>query len=140
MNDVLNFHFTDICNFACGHCFIVRENRELTIEQCKKVVDKAAELGRFERINLAGGEPMMSPHLQELIDYIVSKNLKCSLITNGSLLSIEFVNLNRNKLSMIGISVDSLDENMNELIGRKTLNNLSDICDAIKKAKNYIEN
>jgi radical S-adenosyl methionine domain-containing protein 2 len=53
-----------------------------------------------------------------MIDYISSKGIGCSIITNGSLLTTDFIARNRGKLQMIGISVDALDYSGNKQIGR----------------------
>ena len=70
------------------------------------------------RINLAGGEPLLSKNIQKIIDYIYSKGIEVSIITNGYYLTEEFIKGNRNKLSMIGLSVDSFSEETNLKIGR----------------------
>ncbi|MDD3127350.1 MAG: radical SAM protein, partial [Candidatus Izemoplasmatales bacterium] len=130
----LNLHITDRCNFHCKHCFVNMQGKELTLDDCKRIIDVIYEMNEFTRINLAGGEPMMALHLQDVIDYVISKGFKCSLITNGSYLTSEFINSNKNKLCMIGISVDSMDDVINKLIGRKTIKNIVEICEDIKKA------
>ena len=129
----LNFHLTDRCNFHCKHCFINMEGRELSLNECKKVIDAIYEMKKFTRINLAGGEPMMARHLQDVIDYVISRGFKCSLITNGSYLTTDFIKNNKNKLCMIGISIDSMDDEVNKLIGRKTIVELYKLCDCIKQ-------
>lgn len=130
---VLNLHFLDYCNFRCTHCFVKREGRSLSFDECKKIVDHPFIKKNFTRINLAGGEPLLSPFLQDLIDYIANQGYHCSLITNGSLLTVPFIERNKTKLSMIGISVDSLNVETLHFIGRKTLPDLEKICLAIKE-------
>jgi radical S-adenosyl methionine domain-containing protein 2 len=129
----LNFHLTDWCNFHCKHCFVNMQNRELSLCDCKRIIDLIYEMNEFTRINLAGGEPMMVHHLQDVIDYVLSKGFKCSLVTNGSYLTEEFIQKNQNKLYMIGISIDSMDDLINKIIGRKTVKNIESICENIKK-------
>lgn len=130
----LNLHLTDRCNFQCKHCFVNTKGRELSLDECKKIIDVIYEMNEFTRINLAGGEPMMAHHLQDVIDYVVRKGFMCSLITNGSYLTNEFIHRNENKLYMIGISVDSTDDDINELIGRKTIKYIVELCEEIKKS------
>ncbi len=131
----INLHLTDRCNFHCKHCFINMKGRELSFEECRRVIDVIYEMKQFTRINLAGGEPMMAHHLQDVIDYVVKRGFECSIITNGSLLTTKFIKRNRNKLCMIGISIDSLDDEVNKLIGRKSILELKNLCDCIKKEK-----
>jgi radical S-adenosyl methionine domain-containing protein 2 len=92
------------------------EHLEIVVENIKKYfADNVKGKGR---INLVGGEPMIYPRLQELIDKIVQHGMECSLVTNGSLLTRDFIEHNREKLSMIGISIDSLSDSTNRKIGR----------------------
>ncbi len=144
--NVIYFHFTNCCNYKCVYCFAKSKNKakELSFEECMQVVDMIQEYFVENnisdgRINLVGGEPLVSPFIQELIDYCFQKGIQVSIVTNASLLSCDFVQKNKNKLYMIGISVDSLIEKTNLKIGRccasKTLNReaLVKICKEIKK-------
>ena len=55
----INLHFTDFCNFQCKHCFVNKENYELSFDELKQVVDKIYKYFNDNqingRINLAGG-------------------------------------------------------------------------------------
>lgn len=140
--NVVNLHFIDFCNYKCAYCFVKKENHMLTLEQIMTIVDNVKEY--FDkhklqgRINLVGGEIFLFNDLQKVIDYIYSKNIKVSMVTNGSLLTEEFIMENKDKLETIGISVDSLDENTNIKIGRccrnKTMKKerLIELCKCIK--------
>ncbi|MBP5446282.1 MAG: viperin family antiviral radical SAM protein [Acholeplasmatales bacterium] len=118
----VNLHFTDFCNFNCSHCFVKKENNELSFEQLKIVVDKISNYYRENnidgRINLAGGEPLLSRNIGNIIDYIYRKNIKVSIITNGYYLDESFIKSYGDKIDMIGISVDSLSFEGNMKIGR----------------------
>lgn len=138
-----NLHFTDFCNFKCKHCFVNKQGKELTLEEIKLIVDKLADYSKYTginiRINLAGGEPLISKNIQTIIDYIYSKGIQISIITNGYFLTEEFLCKNKNKLSMIGLSIDSFSHDTNVLIGRcendKTISKteMIDKCLLIKK-------
>ena len=118
----INLHFTDFCNFHCTHCFVKKENYELSFEQLKIIVDKISKYFSDNnvrgRINIAGGEPLISRNIGKLIDYIYSKNIIISIITNGYYLDEAFIEAYKNKIEMIGISVDSLNYETNIKIGR----------------------
>lgn len=123
--DVVNLHLTESCNFKCSYCFAKFNNdNELKLDSWKKVVDNIASYFNSKnimgRINLAGGEPMILPFLDDLIDYILSKDIKVSIITNGYYLNKKKIDSWKNKLTMIGVSVDSIDETTNIKIGRCT--------------------
>ena len=140
----INLHFTDFCNFHCKHCFVNKEHKELSFEKIKIIIDKIVEYKNLcneeIRINLAGGEPLLSKNIQDIVDYICDSKLEVSIITNGYYLDRDFVKKNKNKISMIGISVDSLNKNTNIKIGRCCHNmviaedDLLSICNFIKES------
>ena len=136
MKHSINIHFTDKCNYACKYCFVKKQGQELSLDLIKTIIDKISP--EDYRINLAGGEPLCSSKIQEIIDYANQKGFEVSIITNGSLLTKEFIQANRDKLCMIGISVDSLKEEANLKIGRSSFgkvlsqNILIDLCREIK--------
>ncbi len=140
---IINLHFTDYCNYHCHHCFVKKEEKELSFNDIQIIVDKISDYSKANdlktRINLAGGEPLVSKNIQLIIDYISLKGLEVSIITNGFYLTKEFIEQNKEKVSMIGLSVDSLKTKTNIDIGRCTKNNkvitelnLIELCSAIK--------
>ncbi|MDR2494049.1 MAG: viperin family antiviral radical SAM protein [Spirochaetaceae bacterium] len=133
MSNVFNLHFTDACNYHCSHCFVKRNNHGLSIEDIIGIINNTERYflkNKIEngRINLAGGEPLIVKNIQDIIDIIFLKGIEVSLITNGSLLTEIFIKNNVGKISMIGISVDSLNNDTNKKIGR---------CDKSNKALSY---
>lgn len=139
---VINFHFTNCCNYGCVYCFAKSsiKSKELSFDECKNVVDKIQEYFKensiFDgRINLVGGEPLVSPFINELIDYCFNKKIKVSIVTNGSLLTKEFIERNKNKLYMIGISIDSLNEETNKKIGRCCKDKVFNIEELVENCK-----
>lgn len=123
MVNVINFHCIDNCNFNCKYCFVAKEGKQVDFYKAKICVDKIAEYFQIKkiedgRINLAGGEPLLYSHIVELVDYIYSKNIKVSIITNGYLINEKLLNKIGKKISMIGISVDGLSSELNKKLGR----------------------
>ena len=144
MYSCINLHFTDFCNYHCKHCFVKKENYELSFDELKTIVDKIQKYFSDNsikgRINLAGGEPLMSRNIDKLIEYISSKNIDVSIITNGYYLDDAFIERHINQISTIGISVDSLDYDTNIKIGRCFKANvlskeqLIHVCNKIRKS------
>ena len=144
MYSCINLHFTDFCNYHCNHCFVKKENCELSFDELKLAIDKIHKYFNDNningRINLAGGEPLMSRNIDRLIDYISSKGIEVSIITNGYYLDDAFIDRHINQISTIGISVDSLNYDTNIKIGRCFKANvlskeqLIHICNKIKKS------
>jgi MoaA/NifB/PqqE/SkfB family radical SAM enzyme len=87
------YYVTLQCNLNCAYCeeFGSRRNHLVTpaptLEKAKQIL-KAIRSG-VDRLWITGGEPLMLPHLVDLLEY-ARRDLKfreISLITNGTLLS-----------------------------------------------------
>lgn len=119
----INLHIIDNCNYSCRHCFAkFGSTAILPLDKWKTIIDNCIENSDVNEFNIAGGEPMIHPQLMDIVKYIVSKGKRCSLITNGILMTEKWVIENAQHFCMIGFSIDSFNENLMDLIGRTTRN------------------
>lgn len=136
----VNFHLTKACNMKCKYCFagFNEVHEQLKFEEQKKVIRLLSDEG-FTKINFVGGEPFLIKSFIELIKYAKSMGFYTSVVTNGSFITKEFLKNVDGSLDMIGISIDSLSPNGNQLIGRVSNNLIPDlnfyklICSEINK-------
>lgn len=83
---------THDCNLRCNFCFEKNDgysaDEKISLENLKRIVDFCAE-GKIKYLILSGGEPLMYPHLLEILEYVKSKCIEIvpTLATNGVLLS-----------------------------------------------------
>ena len=117
----INFHIYEKCNMKCSYC--IRTNKTINIlnKNWKKFIDIVSSNSDIDFINIAGGEPTIDKKLLiKILEYIRSKNLKSSIISNGFIFSRdhEFLNIVLNYVEWVGISIDSLNEERNIKIGR----------------------
>jgi len=89
----------------------------LSPEQWIPVLDFLKEKG-IEKINIAGGEPMVYPHLSSLLMLLKSMGFKTSIVSNGSRITEEWLSKNHSNLDWLGLSIDSPDEEDEIAIGR----------------------
>ena len=121
---VVNYHITNHCNYRCAYCFGKFDGQENpSFDKAKRIVDNIASYFKANqiptgRINFAGGEPMLYPHLDDLINYAHLLGISVSIVTNGSLLTPERIRSWKGLVSCIGISIDSHCEDINKQIGR----------------------
>lgn len=121
---VINFHIVNPCNYACRYCFgKFGDKCFLSLPEAERVVESIADYFRASgisqgRINLAGGEPLLYPLLDELIDCIHNKGIAVSIVTNGSLLTPSRIGSWQGKVACIGLSVDALSHEVNRALGR----------------------
>jgi pyruvate-formate lyase-activating enzyme len=83
---------TTRCNIHCEGCY--RENDpqgHKPLDQVIADLDQIKRMRRTDGISIAGGEPLIYPHLIELVGYIKSQGWKPIVITNGEALTLELV-------------------------------------------------
>jgi len=121
---IINLHLLEKCNYHCKHCFAHFDSTTvLSIQDWKRIIDNITEETPVSRFNLAGGEPLLYKGIDEVIEYIHSKKIEVSLITNGHLLSEERICKFKGKVSMIGLSIDALQPELLREMGRCTKTN-----------------
>lgn len=86
----LEIEFSLACNFRCPYCYANAEAppAALAIADFERVLRQARELGA-RRIVILGGEPMLYPHLRQMIDFIVALGMTAELFTNGTGMTLE---------------------------------------------------
>lgn len=112
----LRISVTDRCNLRCVYCMpeegLQWQPRadQLSVEEIAQIVETAAE-GGVKRIRLTGGEPLVHPHIVEIVRRIASIPTieEVSLTTNAMLLERLAQPLADVGLRRVNISLDSLD-------------------------------
>ncbi|MEP6604100.1 MAG: radical SAM protein, partial [Spartobacteria bacterium] len=104
-----SLYVTDRCNLDCGYCTEYDNSRpHPSIEDLKTWVKKIRDLGTM-RIALVGGEPLVHPHIVDLVRYCRELGFATSLTTNGFLLTREKLRaLEEAGLQVMQISVDRM--------------------------------
>lgn len=119
--ETASFHIVKPCNMKCKFCYATFQDqkvlRQLPIREVFTILLKLKNAG-LEKITFAGGEPMLYKELYEAISFSKNIGLTTSIITNGSLITEEWLESMIGKLDWIGISIDSLNPETNEKIGR----------------------
>jgi radical S-adenosyl methionine domain-containing protein 2 len=123
----VNYHLWKACNMRCKFCYATFQDftdfklpkGHLDCEQSKQLISLLFTAG-FEKINFAGGEPTLCPWLPELVIYAKSIGFKTSIVTNGSKILEDENYLKRfdGKLDIVGLSMDSIDNDTNMISGR----------------------
>lgn len=122
----LTINITQICNLGCAYCAaggdgtygdaIARISVEKTLPQLKFFIDKLNAKGDFN-LTLLGGEPLLYPEGLRLIhNYLqlltagTQININYNVITNGTLLTDEIVDLLCEMKAHITVSIDGKPE------------------------------
>ena len=107
------------CNLACGYCNEYdHSSSPVPLEAIKRRIDKLAEL-RTSIITISGGEPMMHPELDQIVQHIRLRGIIAGLISNGYYFTPERIKrLNKAGLEYLQISIDNVDP---DEVSRKSL-------------------
>lgn len=122
--NLMSFALTPTCNAQCEHCSFFdkkskRSGTVLTLEQCKKVIADAQDLG-VSVINLLGGEPLMRADIMEIITSINKDLSTVIMFTNGWYLAEKAKGLKSAGLDGVYVSLDSAHkEDHDRIRGKK---------------------
>jgi len=103
---------TTHCQLKCPFCYrgVDRErhtSEHMDVADVKKDIDELIRLRNPLTISIAGGEPLLYPHLEEIIDYIRAKDVRVIIFTNGLLLDEDMLRrLKAKKVSLIVLHID----------------------------------
>ena len=85
------FYLTEGCNLRCRHCWLgpkyeAGEPRGqcLDVELFRSIVSQAKPLG-LATVKLTGGEPLLNPAIEQILDIARQENLRLTMETNGVL-------------------------------------------------------
>lgn len=109
----LSLFVTNKCNLRCKYCFVVDETlpksilqAQYSFEEIKDIVDQFYAMGT-RMIFMLGGEPLVHPQIEEIVNYIVDKGIYLHIITNGTLLTKRLPKIR--KAHVICVSLDGLE-------------------------------
>jgi len=110
---------THRCPLQCAYCSnpleLYRRDQELPKEAWLRTINEAAELG-IHHVSFTGGEPLLYPGLDQLIQLASSRGLYTNLITSGvgltenRLMDLANFGLDHIQLSLQDIDMDSAKE------------------------------
>lgn len=97
------------CNLSCTYCNEFDDfSKPVATDLMLRRVDRLADLGTSV-ITISGGEPLLHPDLDRIIQRIRSRRSIATLITNGYLLTPDRIQrLNRAGLDHLQISIDNV--------------------------------
>ena len=115
----LTWELTYACNLACVHCLSSsgrRDPRELSTDECRRVVDELQRMQVFY-VNIGGGEPTVRRDFWELLEYATAHEVGVKFSTNGSRITPERArSLAANDYLDVQISLDGASAEVNDAV------------------------
>lgn len=122
MNRTITLINTTRCNFKCKHCIrdFYTKHYDTPLPILIKAFKEADELG-MNHIAITGGEAILHPNFQEIIDLIKKHNFTWSVVTNGSFTKkySDVIDTYREKLKYIALSFDGGTEKTHDFIRKE---------------------
>jgi radical S-adenosyl methionine domain-containing protein 2 len=117
----INFFITPYCNMKCRFCFGKFKKSQYPLAKRReiqfKVIKACADAG-IEKITFVGGEPLLCKWLNDAIGFAHDLGMCTCVVTNGSLVTKQWIQSVSNVLEWIGISIDSMMPETNIISGR----------------------
>jgi len=83
----LQLHITDRCNNRCAHCYLTEKRKDLDVSGIDHILAAYAHFLTTQqlmgRLQIAGGEPLLSPHLFYLLNEAAQRKIPVRILTNG---------------------------------------------------------
>ena len=113
----INWLITPKCNYSCLYCYakdIMQSTQEPTLN---KILDTAHSILQFDPVVvvLSGGEPFLSPYLEDIITYLSGKT-RIIIDTNGSVVNQDLLQTLKEKEVLLRISLDDVNAERNSLV------------------------
>lgn len=119
---------TNNCNLSCPFCIHnKRKESYMEIDNYHKIIDKIKDYTKYVYLHVLG-EPLLHPHINEIIDFNYNYEINTNITTNGYLIKrIE----NNHHIRQINISLQSYNEN-NGISLDVYLNNIFEVIEKLK--------
>ena len=125
---------TDSCNLKCKFCSVNKKNKNfISYDLLKKVLDNLKELNIMD-IYYTGGEPLLHPYFDNIVDYADKLGMRQTILTNGILIDKHLESLN--KMMCICISLHGTETTHNTLTGENCYHKVIENISLAKKTTN----
>jgi hopanoid biosynthesis associated radical SAM protein HpnH len=131
---VLMLEPTHLCNLACSGCGRIREYADtikemMSLDECLRSVDECPA----PVVTITGGEPLLYPHVIELIAKVLERGKHIYFCTNALLLENSLDNMRPHPNFTLNVHLDGMEETHDRILERK--GTFKSAISAIKKAK-----
>jgi len=117
----MEIEFSLRCNFHCPYCYVPQDSsfeNELTKKEIQDVILQAKKMGA-KKIIILGGEPMLYPHILEIIEFMKKQDLAIEMFSNGSLITADLAKyLFTHKVNIV-LKMNTFNERIQDMLAGK---------------------
>lgn len=108
------------CNLSCTGCGRIREyastmHRRLSVEQCLAAVDECGA----PIVSVCGGEPLLYPDIEPLVEILIEQKKHVYLCTNGVLLEKKLQCFHPSSRLFINVHLDGMEATHDRMVERQ---------------------
>ncbi|HEY5591894.1 MAG TPA: radical SAM protein [Paludibacter sp.] len=115
---ILQLSLTSNCNLNCTYCYATDREEQgqqfLTFEDYQRIINDACKLSSGLEIVLTGGEPILKKDCFSIAEYAQFKGCTVHLLSNGTLIGENNINLIKKYIDLVIISVDGSSKELHE--------------------------
>ena len=117
----VNLHITPACNYGYKFCFahFASSKNLLRFNDWSKIIQLLKNHGT-RKVAFVGGEPLLHPDLPKLLEFSHNLGFTTTIVTNGSLITEQFLFDNHSFIDWIGFSIDASSDSIERSLGRTT--------------------
>jgi SynChlorMet cassette radical SAM/SPASM protein ScmF len=117
------FYLVEGCNLRCRHCWIAPKFEAgdpkwptLEFDLFRDIIEQGRPLG-LRSVKLTGGEPLIHPDIDAILEYLTTSDLQLTIETNGLPLTRERAEtISRCKKPFVSVSLDGVDAATHEWV------------------------
>ena len=107
------------CNLSCAGCGRIREyadtmHRRLSIEQCLAAADECGA----PIVSVCGGEPLIYPEIEVLVESLILQRKHVYLCTNGTLLAKKIRGFRPSSRLLVNVHLDGMEATHDRMVER----------------------
>lgn len=113
---------TERCNLTCKHCFQnsspLRNSDFPSLDKLIILCDELEQLNVLS-LKISGGEPLIYPHIEQFLEYLTTKKMQKSVLSNAVLLNDRIIDIIKGHHFRFGISLDGSTKELHEFLRGK---------------------
>lgn len=116
----LDIELSRLCNFKCIYCYSEAGNpldKELSLNEIYNVIAEGQALGVRKIVIVGGGEPLLYPHLKDVIEFIKQRSMSVVVFTNGTHLDKSLANYFFSRQVGVMLKMNSMKPDVQNYLG-----------------------
>jgi AdoMet-dependent heme synthase len=108
--DYMSIALLGACNMKCIFCYVDGDRPGMwNPDELEPIFEEAQDLG-MRKIQLSGGEPLIYPHLEPVLENLSGLEVDILLATNATLITPQKAELLAKHKVKVGVSIETIDE------------------------------